>query len=264
MSDFGPHSASSARGLRIVGHGPLHVVVAHGWIADHTLFDPFIALIDRERFTFAFPDCRGYGSRRDEAGPYTMDTVARDLLATADALGWRTFHLLGHSMGGLAAQRLMIDAPERLASALLLAPVPATGAQLSPARRERIRRAITEREARRSLIHENSGGMQTAPWVEHLLQLSLATTRPGALEAYLEAWSDTDFSHAIIPVSRPVLVLIGELDPGATRARMEETLLRWHPRAGLVNLPAVGHYPMRESPAALLAVVTRFISAATA
>jgi len=234
-----------------VGTGPIGVIVAHGWIADHSLFDPFIPLIDGRRFTFAFPDCRGYGGRRAEAGPRTIAGVAQDILATADALGWPRFHVIGHSMGGMAAQRLMIDAPARLVSTVLLAPVPATGARIDAARREMLQRAIADPVARRALIDANSGRKQSAAWVDHVLQLSLRTTCADALTDYLTAWSGTDFSREVRPAATPVHVVVGALDPGAPPDRMAETILSWHPHATLHELAGVGHYPMQECPADL-------------
>jgi pimeloyl-ACP methyl ester carboxylesterase len=135
----------------------VRVVVTHGWIADHTLFDPFIDCIDRARFTYAFLDCRGYGTRRDEPGLCTMDTVAAEVRAVTSRLGWPRFHVIGHSMGGMVAQRLMVDVPDRLASVILLAPVPASGARLDATRRALLQRAIIEPAARRALITANTG-----------------------------------------------------------------------------------------------------------
>jgi pimeloyl-ACP methyl ester carboxylesterase len=244
---------------KLVGDGLIRVIVSHGWIADHTLFDPFAAAIDRRRFTYAFPDCRGYGKRIDEPGPMTVEAMAADVLAVADRLGWRRFHVIGHSMGGMAAQRLLIDAPERLASALLLAPVPACGARLDPVRRILVECAIAEPEARRALIAANTGGRQPPEWVERILQLSWRTTSDRALSAYLDSWSATDFSREIRKVTVPVHVVLGELDPGASLARMEETILRWFPHATCEQLPRAGHYPMQEQPEELLRTVERHL-----
>jgi len=246
-----------------VGTGPIRVIVAHGWIADHSLFDPFIALIDRRRFTFLFPDCRGYGARREEPGPRSIAGMALDILATADAAGWQRFHVIGHSMGGMAAQRLMIDAPARLVSAVLIAPVPATGARIDATRRSLLQRAMAEPEARRALIDANSGRKRSAAWVDHVLKLSLRTTCGDALADYLIAWSGTDFSREVRPSATPVHVVIGDLDPGAPRVRMAETILRWHPHATLRELTGVGHYPMQECPADLWTEVDRRLSAVT-
>jgi esterase len=246
-----------------VGTGPIRVIVAHGWIADHSLFDPFIALIDRRRFTFLFPDCRGYGARREEPGPRSIAGMAQDILATADVAGWRRFHIVGHSMGGMAAQRLMIDAPERLASTVLLAPVPATGARLDAARWELLQCAMADPEARRALIDANSGRKQSAAWVDQVLQLSQRTADAKALADYLAAWSGTDFSREVRPATTPVHVIVGDLDPGASRERMAETILRWHPHSTLQEFAGVGHYPMQECPAELWREIERRLSAVT-
>jgi len=240
---------------RLVGTGAIRIIVSHGWIADHTLFDPFIGLIDGERFTYAFLDCRGYGSRRSEAGSYTMEGVAGDVRAVADQLGWGCFHVVGHSMGGMVAQRLMIDVPDRLQSVILLAPVPASGAQLDAARRAMLQRAVAEPEVRRALITANTGGIRPPDWIDAILQLSLGSTNSDALAGYLESWSITDFSAEVRDAAIPVQLIIGDLDAGVSLSRMQETILRWHPRASLHGLPGIGHYPMREDPSALYALI---------
>ena len=63
-------------------------------------------------------------------------------------------------MGGMAAQRLLIDAPARLETAVLIAPVPASGARIDAARRELLQRAIHDPGARCELIERNTGQRQ--------------------------------------------------------------------------------------------------------
>src|SRR5207237_615120 len=50
---------------------------------------------------------------------YDFDVFADDMLALADRLGWDDFALLGHSMGGMVAQRMVLREPDR-ADALVL------------------------------------------------------------------------------------------------------------------------------------------------
>jgi pimeloyl-ACP methyl ester carboxylesterase len=52
-----------------------------------------------------------------------------------------------------------------------------------------------------------------------------------------------------------VQLITGDLDPGAPLARMHETILQWYPRAEFHRLTGVGHYPMREEPRALHALI---------
>jgi len=87
-----------------IGSGPAKVMVIHGWFWDHRVFTPMFDALDRELYTFAFVDIRGYGHSRDVAGAFSIGEIAADGIALADQLGWREFHVIGHSMGGKAVQ----------------------------------------------------------------------------------------------------------------------------------------------------------------
>ena len=50
---------------------------------------------------------------------YTVADMAKDTLAAFDTLGLEHVHLMGVSMGGMVAQRIAIDAPERVTSLIL-------------------------------------------------------------------------------------------------------------------------------------------------
>ncbi len=65
-------------------------------------------------------DNRGAGRTGDVPGaPYTVETMAGDVLAVLDAAGETSAHVVGVSMGGLIAQELAITAPERVRSLVL-------------------------------------------------------------------------------------------------------------------------------------------------
>jgi hypothetical protein len=54
----------------VLGGGPLKVFVVHGWFGDHRIFSPMFDALDTERFTYVFPDIRGYGRSKDLAGVF--------------------------------------------------------------------------------------------------------------------------------------------------------------------------------------------------
>jgi pimeloyl-ACP methyl ester carboxylesterase len=243
-------------------HPPARLIAVHGWLAGHCLFDPLLDSLDTERVICAFLDCRGYGARLDHPGPFTIQAMAQDVLALADERGWDTFHILGHSMGGMAAQRLMADVPRRLDSAILLAPVPACGAQLDAARRDLLLNAIDDPAARRALIDANTGYTHDQQWIDQLLDLSLGTTNSRALKSYITAWTETDFSAELNGCSVRASIVCGTLDPTASAARMQDTILAWCPNATLSVIDGVGHYPMREAPAALAGIILRHLESA--
>lgn len=235
---------------RLIGRGKERVILVHGWMAGHCLFTPMLKYVDVSRYTYATMDCRGYGLRANAPGPFTIETIASDILAMADGLGWPSFHLVGHSMAGMAAQWLLVKASGRLSSVVLLASVPACGARISAERRALLLASLADAESRRTLINVNTGERLPAQHVDELLKLSLESTHPEPMRQYLPSWSDSDFAALVHGSSVPTAVLVGEHDPGITRSLMENTVLQYLPFASFMQLEGVGHYPMFEAPAA--------------
>lgn len=246
-------------GVRLVGSGARKVIVVHGWMAGSAMFEPLLEHLDVERFAYVFMDCRGYGERRQAPGPYSVEQIAEDMLALADALEWPVFSVLGHSMAGMAAQWLMASAPQRLQRVVLLATVPASGAVLSAERRTLLGEAMHDPAARRALISANVGHRRPGPWLDELLALSLDTTCPQAMQAYLQNWAGDGFAKRLQGAAVPTLVLVGEHDPGSTVAGMNATVMAWLVDARLMVLEDVGHYPMCESPALLAQAIEAWI-----
>jgi len=73
-----------------------------------------------ERYRVIRLDNRGAGRTGDVPGmPYTVETMAADVLAVLDEAGESTAHVVGVSMGGLVAQEVAMSAPERVRSLVL-------------------------------------------------------------------------------------------------------------------------------------------------
>eukprot|EP00472_Partenskyella_glossopodia_P008758 CAMPEP_0197521032 /NCGR_PEP_ID=MMETSP1318-20131121/6336_1 /TAXON_ID=552666 /ORGANISM="Partenskyella glossopodia, Strain RCC365" /LENGTH=342 /DNA_ID=CAMNT_0043072841 /DNA_START=32 /DNA_END=1057 /DNA_ORIENTATION=- len=70
-------------------------------------------------------DNRGVGESESKStlkfGRYTTLMMAQDTQEVIDHLRWETFHLLGHSMGGMVAQRLALLCLDRVQSLTLMA-----------------------------------------------------------------------------------------------------------------------------------------------
>ena len=233
---------------KVLGPGPIRLIAVAGWMGDHHLFDPMTPFIDGDRFTVALLDARGYGSRRNVAGPFTIEQVAEDILVCAGGLGWERFHVLGHSMAGMSAQRLLVDAPQRIVSAILVAPVPASGARIDQDRWNLLVTATTDPAARKRLIGVNTGRVQTDDWLSALRDASVAGTRPDALQAYMLSWTGPGFREEVRDVAVPVHVVIGRLDPGASETRLRESIGTWFGNVEFSTLEECGHYPMWERP----------------
>lgn len=242
-------------GLKVVGNGATKVVVAHGWIAGCEMYADFLPHIDQDAWSFAFLDSRGYGERIGEKGAMTMAQVAADVIAAADSFGWKEFHVLGHSMGGMAAQRVMVDARDRIISAILVAAVPASGAKITEERRSLLLSATSDPTARRSLIDANTGHVLNSDWIDALLDVSLRTTAAEPLREYVRSWTQDGFEEEVRGLQTPVLVLGGDRDPGFSLAAQQSTTLEWYPNSTAQLILDVGHYPMTEDAATFAALI---------
>ena len=245
-----------------VGAGPHAVIVLHGWFGDAHAFAPMEGGLDGAAFTYIFMDSRGYGGMRGAAGAYSMDEIAGDALALADALGFATFSAVGHSMGGMVLEKLALLAPRRLRKLVAVAPVPGCGVAFDAAGRAAFLAARDSLAARRAIIDRSTGGRLPAAWLDWKAQYSWESSDQAAFARYFLAWSETDFSGEVRRAAPqlPVLALVGEHDPRFNAALMRRTYLAWYPQARLEVLANAGHYPMNETPLALAASIEAFLS----
>ena len=91
-------------------------VIGHGW-------KPQVDGLASTHRMLTF-DNRGIGlSSLRRGAPFSIEQMAEDARALLDAAGWDSAHVVGHSMGGVIAQRLALAAPSRVQSLSLLCTV---------------------------------------------------------------------------------------------------------------------------------------------
>lgn len=252
--------APANRGLGHVlhGHGPRRVMVLHDWLGDHTGYAPLLPWLDGSAFTYAFIDLRGYGRSMGMRGDYSLMEMAADCLELADRLEWSRFHVIGHSMTGMLTQRLAVDAPQRIASAVAVCPVSAAGNRLQGEALAFFASTTTDDAALRRLFAFVSPGLP-ASWVEAKLECNRRNVAASCRLPYLRTLVEADFVDEVRGLRTPFLVIIGDRDPGLDAPAMQSTFLAWHPVAELHVLGNCGHYPMQECPPRLAAVIEAFL-----
>jgi pimeloyl-ACP methyl ester carboxylesterase len=243
-----------------VGSGDHHVLAIHGWFGSARGWSSFPEFIDRSAYTYVFMDLRGYGARMQTAGEFTVDEVAADALAVADDLGWDRFSVVGHSMGGKFAHRVLLQAPDRVRALVGLNPVPAGATPFDEPGWALFYGAADHPANRAAIIDFTTGNRLTKTFINGVVQHSLDNSAVPAFAAYLQAWAKSDFTaEAKVDTATPVKLIVGVNDPALSADVMEQTWRVFFPDAELTILPDAGHYPMFESPVSLATSIEEFL-----
>ena len=90
------------------GDGPPHVLFMHGWAGSGRYFDATLEHLDLTRLGAVTYDLRGHRESGPSTDGYTLERIAADALAVADAAGLGEFVVLGFSMSAKFCQYLSV------------------------------------------------------------------------------------------------------------------------------------------------------------
>jgi 3-oxoadipate enol-lactonase len=211
-------------------------------------------------------DNRGAGRTSAPDEPYSIRGMAEDTAAFMDAIGLDRAHVLGVSMGGMIAQELAINAPERV-DRLVIACSRARAGEL----RRTVavaQRALWEAGIPRAAIRAIQQPWGSTPQVVQdeslaLAALELAARDPFPIEAHaylrqLDATMDHDTLDRLDRIAAPTLVLVGAEDVLTPPAESIEVAERV-PGSRLRILPRGGHGFSAEYPHLFNRAVLDFI-----
>jgi pimeloyl-ACP methyl ester carboxylesterase len=90
------------------------LLLIQGMAGHHKIWgEPFLKALARD-FDVIVMENRGIGESTDVPGDFTTLDLAEDAIALLDALGLHDAHVLGISLGGMAAQELVLHHPDRV------------------------------------------------------------------------------------------------------------------------------------------------------
>ncbi|HEX8417487.1 MAG TPA: alpha/beta hydrolase [Methylobacterium sp.] len=98
-------------------------LLLHGRNFPSSYWEPVIAALSGAGYRVVVPDQLGFGKSSKPVGPYSFDVMAADTVALLDALSLPRVDVVAHSMGGMLAVRLSRNAPSRVNSLVLEAPI---------------------------------------------------------------------------------------------------------------------------------------------
>lgn len=198
-------------------HGPW-VVLAHGLATDLTLWDELAAAL-KHRYRVLRYDARGHGDSAVTDGDYSLDMLVADAVGILDSLGVEQAHFAGLSMGGMVAQGLLLDHPERITSAVIADSRHTTTPEFTQGwldRIEAVRRGGIEAIVESTITRWSSAGLaERNPAVVDRLRRMIRRTSPQGYCGCAAALSRLNYGHRLGEISRPVLVICGDEDHGA-------------------------------------------------
>lgn len=227
---------------------------------------PLPRLLADQGYQVIVVDNRDCGSSSPCEGiEYTIADMAGDVVAVLDDLGIAGAYILGISMGGMIAQELVLNHPERVRRLMLVATTPGRPEHVSadPAFLIEVF-AMPPGEDQRAWTVRTLGRLMGPGFAERHRELLEA-----AAELRIEHGSDpAEFSRqwqAIMgfgswdrlpEIKAPTLVIHGTADPLIPFVNGEK-LAAGIPGAELIVLPGIGHFVPAEAPADTIAAILR-------
>jgi 3-oxoadipate enol-lactonase len=257
-----------SRGARlhyeVAGEGP-PVLLVHGFTNFGQVWSPQIAALVHSGYRAIVPDLAGHGLSAGADTTTGVPTLASDMVVLLDALGITRAAVCGLSLGGMVAQQMAVDHPDRVSS-LVVAASRADNAGMQTA----VESWIVEFEGPGGapgrlgktyplLLNERYRDSPAGEATLALWRLVLSQVNPHALAHVARGMLAFDVVAALPAVRVPSLIIAGELDrliaPSLTRRIA--TLI---PDAEYVEIPGGGHISSLDSAAAFNAQLLPFLA----
>lgn len=241
------------------GHGPA-VLWLHGGFVSHEAWAPQRDHFDGSAWRHIYVDLPGHGRSNRAASAYDVEVFASALLTMLENLNVSRAALVGHSLGGMIAQSMARQAPDRVACLVLADTTYSTTSTLL----EQAQTALAavsfkllgiERIARASARQLSKNREDLKPFIcAQMMQ------HADDLTAYRAMWDAVfrfDSRPWLSQLNLPVLLLLAEQNHATQR--QVPGFLAALPHARAEQIPRAGHMLGWDNPEAFNAAVERFL-----
>jgi len=252
------------------------IITIHGLI-ENTAYWRLKGVADRlaTQYQIVSMDMRGHGNTRVLGHPpgFDEETVASDIIALADHLGFDRFHLLTHSTGGFAAVRHAMRDSSRFASLILTN----TGSFTSPVGGDEEKIRNFHEKLARSFENQSWEAMveslkdfpgpffrgiveseASAEMLEAALEMIRQNNRSEIARFVRSFYTDPDpCREGLGQVSCPTLIIYGEKDDMFIES--SRLMAECIPHAQLLEYEGVGHMTAIEAPRRLSRDILAFL-----
>lgn len=218
------------------------LLFSNSLMTDLTIWDEQVAAF-ATRYNILRYDQRGHGGTAVPPDDCTFDMLADDVTALMDRWDLRTAIVVGVSMGGVTAMRMLARHPERVAGAAICD----AGAVTPPDGREawEERMAVAREGGMQALVEPTiqrwfAPGRVQSDAANRVRSMIAGTPFDGFVRA-ARALQDFDLRASLAAFPVPVLTLAGSEDGGTPRAM--RAFSQQIPQAEFVLIEGAGHLP---------------------
>jgi pimeloyl-ACP methyl ester carboxylesterase len=260
-------------GLATVVAGPSDapgLLLVHGIGGAKEDFADHLEVFARDHRVVTF-DHRGHGESDapDDPAAYSLDRLAADTLAVADATELHDLRLLGHSMGGMATRRAALAEPARMAALVFMdtsaGPPPgldhdlvSLGVQVARSEGLAVLKQLSDEldlfgsRAYQRVLAERPGFREYAEYKWSAQSPVMWATLAD------EIVHQPDQLAALASLTVPVLGIVGDEDTSFLEPVHD--IVATVPGAELAVVPDAGHSPQFENPPAWLEAMEKFLA----
>jgi len=247
----------------IEGEGPW-LTFSHSLACNLHMWDEEARRLSK-RYKVLRYDTRGHGESSAPAGAYSLDMLADDLHGLLSALGIRSTHFVGLSMGGMIGQTYALKYPGVFKSLALCDTTSRYPVAAADIWQERIK--TVESHGMEPLVEPTLERWFTEPFrkarpkiIDKVADMIRATPVPGYVGC-CHAIPKIDLTARLAQIRCPALVIVGKDDAG-TPVAMAEDIHRALPGSELAVIASAAHLSNLEQPDAFNQALGKFIDQA--
>ncbi len=239
------------------------LILSNSLATDHRMWEPQLDMLASTHQILRY-DTRGHGTSTVPVGPYEFNHLVVDVIGLMDALDIDTATFMGLSLGGMTSLGLALDHPHRIEQVICCdgrADAPDIYRQMWPAMianaRENGMGALVGPTLERWFseeFHANPANRQTLDATGDMIRRTAVEGYAGCASALMEL----DYLPRLPQIKIPALYVVGELDPAAPLAVMQE-MADATPGADFAVIPCAAHLSNMERPGVFNEIVSGWL-----
>jgi len=245
------------------------LTLINGWGGNMDSWSPRMLEALAKQHLVLTMDNRGTGRSGKPDTPHTIDTMAADAAGLLDYIDVEKSHVMGFSMGGMIAQAVAINHPEKVSSLVLCGASPGGAHRVSPDMHVQTELALianplpemTERDRTVKLLYLLYPRCYVDANLDALILDETYTDHPTpgyALNRQSQAVAGFDSYDRLPHLSIPVLVMTGE-DDALVPPGNGDILVERIPEAEFVKIPGAGHGFLKQRTDEAVPIILEFL-----